>query len=232
MNNLLIERFLKKDLGYICLPILLALFFYRGSLGAYFYGFDLWEVRFTLYDYYGSFFPTWRPVSYALFYPVCLSFGLDPLPYRILLLIPYISLLVLLYLFYNYLTQNKALSIEAVVIFASFYLNAVVVTILTFHHEILMTLFVSASLLSFCHYRKDHRLAYYALALLFAILAGLSKETATILPLLLLLSVDYHVSQVSFPPRLPPLKESRKSFTYLSTLLSCTTCHSFMCQLR
>lgn len=47
-----------KSLGYVCLPTLLALFFYWESLEAYFTGIDLEEIRFTLYEYYGSnFFP-------------------------------------------------------------------------------------------------------------------------------------------------------------------------------
>lgn len=91
-------------------------------------------------------------------------------------------------------------------LFTSFYLNSEVIIIFVLHYELWMILFLIAALVCFFHYRRTHSIRYYILALFSAILAGLSKETAAILPLFLL-AVDYHISHGIFPPKVPSSRD-------------------------
>lgn len=208
-----------KCLGYTCMPTLLILFFYWEGLVAYFNGLELWALQQDVQNAFPHTPKLWRPVFMGLNILIYMGFGLDPLPHRVVYLIPFICLLILLYLFYNQLNNNKALSVVGVILFTSFYLNAEIINNLNFHHELLVTTFTVATLVCFCYYKKICSRKYYILALFSAILACLSKETACTLPLFLL-SVGYHVSHGIFPPKLPPLNNiGRAILPYLPFFL-------------
>lgn len=194
--------------------VIAVLVFYGKATPIYFCETELVEMKRALWQYKwyisGSDSDTCRPFFYFQYHIMFLAFGLNPIPYRIQNLLLYFSLLVFLYYFYKHLIADKMLCGVATLFFALSYLHAEVVP-RSVNMELWWTLFGLISLWSFLCYRDSQNKKFYYLSVLSFILSILSKESALVVPFVVVATDCYYRAKHGYMPHL----QKRDVLTYI-----------------
>lgn len=124
----------------------------------------------------------YRPLSTQVFFFTFYKlFGLNPVPYYLFGLFLFGIILLLIYRLAKLITNNQQLATLTVLFYGFSVTNFTRIYFLSAYQELFMVLFV---LLSIIYYLNNKKVIY---SLIFFVLALLSKETAAMLPLILVL---------------------------------------------
>lgn len=188
---------------YALAVVAAVMLFYWEGIWAYFDSPDIAEIKFILKgldNWYMGSTDYWRPVWHGYGHFILTGFGLNPVAFHIFNLFLYLCLLWLTYRIYTIFTQDRALCWIALLLFATFYLHAEIVSKYVSSDDLLWTIFGLLALVVFCRYRETRKPVYYLFAILSTLLSSLSKEPAVILPLLFLVTDYYKYPHDMFSP--------------------------------
>jgi len=201
---------MKKNLLF--LVIISALLLFLPALGNFFSGDDWFHLNISRITHWSeflnffSFFPTsqsaafYRPIPTQVFFFVFHSlFGLNSWPYYLFVLAIFGLSLYLVYLLAKKISGSEKLALLTLFFYAFSVTNFTRVYFLSAFQEIVMVVFV---LLACLFYLKDESIKNTLFSVLFFILALGSKETAVVLPLILLL-ISWWEKKINFRRLLP-----------------------------
>jgi protein O-mannosyl-transferase len=127
--------------------------------------------------------------SFAIDYKI---WGLTPRPYHVENVIFHLLNIILVFYFVFILTKRNEASLITALLFAIHPFRVESVTWVAERKDVLFTMFYLLALISYVFYlKKDRKITYFVLTLVFSILSILSKFTAATLPLILCL-IDYY----------------------------------------
>lgn len=194
------------------LIILFSLFLFSSALTNFFSGDDWFHLNisqiknFKEFSNFFSFSPTpqsaafYRPLSTQVFFFVFQSlFDLNSLPYYLFILFVFGCSLYLVYLLAQKVLKNKTQAILALFFYSVSVTNFTKIYFLSAFQEIAMVVFILLSILT---YLKKPSTRNTLMALIFFILALASKETAVVLPFILLI-LDWSRGKVNIKRILP-----------------------------
>jgi hypothetical protein len=190
-------KVIKKIPFWPLLVILLSVFLFSPALGNFFSGDDWFHLNLVQIQNPQQFFnffsfsqtaqsaAFYRPISTQLFFFIFQTlFGLNPLPYYLFVLIVFGFSLYLVYLLGKRISGDEHLALWALFFYAFSATNFTRIYFLSAFQEIVMIVFV---LLSLLFYLKSESMRNILLSCLFFVFALGSKETAIVLPFILLL---------------------------------------------
>lgn len=176
------------------LIIVMSLLLFLPALNNFFWGDDWYHLRISQannFQQFSNFFsfsqtpqstPFYRPISTQLFFfSFNRIFGLNALPYYLMQIVAFVLSLYLVYRLAYVLTKNNKLALFTIFFYGISATNFPRVYYLSNFQEILMVIFVILSLLNYL----GNTLARRILSLIFFLLALGSKETAMVLPVIL-----------------------------------------------
>lgn len=178
----------------LLLIIIFSIIIFSPALGNFFWGDDWFHLRIIQISNFQEFFnffsfqstsqstPFYRPISTQLFFFSFNNlFGLNAFPYYLFLIMVFALSLWLVNIFIFLITTDKKISLMATFIYGISATNFPRIYYLSNLQEVLMTIFLLASLIFYFKNTFKNTI----LSLLFFILALGSKETAIVLPLIL-----------------------------------------------
>lgn len=168
--------------------------------------------KFSSTDQQASFY---RPIPTQLFFFILQSFfGLEALPYYLIVSSFFILLIILVYLFSKKLTNDSKQSLAITLFYALSHTHFTRLYFLSAFQEIAMAVFVLSSLLFLL---KKDQLKYLIFGLLAYCFALMSKETALVMPVLYLLSIIWIniTKEGSLKSFLIDLKTKKNTFVLL-----------------
>lgn len=204
---------MKKIFSKLTIIICAILLIYMPSVDNYFSSDDWFHLNISqissIKEFTNFFSFTANPNSAAFYRPLSTQvffftfqkiFGINPLPFHLFVLLIFSLNLFLIYRFTQKIFKNNQLSILSTFLYGISVSNFTRLYFLSAFQEILLVFF---SLLTLIFYLKKYSLTNILLANLFFIGALLSKETAAILPLLLLITLwhqkRFHLQKFILP---------------------------------
>ena len=133
---------------------------------------------------------SYRPIATLAYFLIYTISNLNPFGYHLGSLLFHTVNVILVYVLVNLIQKNKTTSLIAGLLFALHPVLTEAVNCISFNEDLLTTLFFIVSLLLYSKVKADDakpRIQLYFLALLFFLLALLSKEMAITLPAIILL---------------------------------------------
>jgi hypothetical protein len=131
--------------------------------------------------------PYYRPVNNVTFMLDYRLYGLKPLGYHAENIAFHCIAVLLLYALMNRLFFKKTLAFMSALLFAIHPINTEVINLIVSRNNILAAVFIFLSFITYLHGINEHKIRYLFLSGFFFFLGCLSKETALMLPLVLLL---------------------------------------------
>lgn len=189
------------NLIYLLIPAIAVIIYYssfrHGLIQDDFYYIYEASHHFSFYDLFvNSFFSLnfYRPITNGFYYYISYSlFSLNPLGYHAIIFIFFIVDVLLVFLFMNELLGRVEIAIMGTIFYMTRGLFFVpLFWVASGFNELGTTLVILCSAYLFLRYMKYGNTAWYAGSILFFILALMSKESAIILPLLILLTCLYY----------------------------------------
>jgi hypothetical protein len=194
------------------LIIIFSLLLFSPSLANFFFGDDWFHIQISqinninqFYSFF-SFYQTpqsatfYRPISTQVFHFIFGSFfGLNPIPYRIFILLLFALDLLLLYKLLVIITHKVKQSLIALLIYGISATHFVKIYYLAATQEIIMLFF---GLLSTILYLKNKSILNKLFCIIFFILALLSRETAVVFPALFFL-LDWGKKEINLKKLAP-----------------------------
>jgi hypothetical protein len=131
----------------------------------------------------------YRPLSEGLLYKLFYSMaGVNQACYRAFILLVFLLNTLLVYELSILICQEKYMALIAAVFFVTRAALAIeVLWIATGFNDLVATFFILSTFVFYLRYTKSHRISYYITALLSALLGMLSRESAMVIPLIILL---------------------------------------------
>lgn len=189
------EKFLHSRIAVYCTLAVLALAQYWHMLEVSFFSDDFGFLHRAIYDFslykvfvrnfFTGFF--YRPISFDLsFRTGYMLFGLNPAGYRLLVLLVFFFNCILTYEIISLLTRRKDLGFLGALFFVTREAHAAGVFWLSAgFQQFEATFFMLGTFYFFLHYSRTRRTGFYLGSLACALLALLSRESAIVLPLLI-----------------------------------------------
>lgn len=190
--------------------ILLSCLLFSPSLLNFFSSDDWFHLRISQIDSTGeflnffSFLPNsqsasfYRPLStQVFFFGFQKIFGLNPIPYHVFVLLIFAFSLYLVYLFTRQLVRKDTMALFATLIYGISVTNFTRLYFLSAFQEIVMVVFVLLALISYLRPKTP-----LFIPVIFFIFSLLSKETAIVLPLLIIM-VDWYEKRLNIKRILP-----------------------------
>lgn len=131
----------------------------------------------------------YRPIAEGLLYKIFYSIaGVNPACYRSFILFVFLLNTLLVYELTLLICHEKYMALSAAVFFVTRIALAVeVLWIATGFNDLVVTFFILSTFVSYLLYTKNHTIGFYIMAFLSAILGILSRESAMVIPLIILL---------------------------------------------
>ena len=118
--------------------------------------------------------------------------GLNPYYFHLTNLILHLANTLLVFIFIRKLFKNRISALLVALLFGLHPIHVESVAWITERKDVLYTFFFLIALIFYLNFRQSEKRKYYALTMLFFILALISKVSAVVLPLLLILIDYYH----------------------------------------
>jgi len=130
----------------------------------------------------------YRPLTTQVFYFLTIKFfNLNPVPLHIISFLTFFAIIFLVAEFARIVTKNKDVALLSAFLYATSATHFGHLYFLGAYQELGMTLFFLLSVISFIKYELNKKNNHLVLSIIFFILALMSKETAVILPFVLVL---------------------------------------------
>lgn len=205
---------MKNISWYVFGIILLSIIIFSPSIGNFFFGDDWFHLRISEISSPGEFFnffsfsqtpqstTFYRPISTQVFHFLFGAiFGLNPFPYHVFILLLFATDLYLLFRVVKKITGSTKQSLLTLFLYGISATHFVKFYYLAASQEIIMLFF---GLLMIVSYLRKPTIVNRILSVLFFVLAILSRETAIILPVVLLI-IDWGKKEFNFRRVIPYL---------------------------
>lgn len=196
----------------VILIIIFSLLIFSPSVGNFFFGDDWFHLSITQIHSIREFFnffsfaqtaqssPVYRPLSIQVFFSIFQSlFGVNALPYHLFSLSLFAAILFLVYNLAKKILHSESQALITLFLYGVSATNFSRLYYISMNQELLMMLFV---LLSIFFYLKENSLKNTFLSCLFFVLAVLSKETAIVLPVILV-ALDFLSGKINLKKLFP-----------------------------
>ncbi|MFC1710434.1 ArnT family glycosyltransferase [Patescibacteria group bacterium] len=153
----------------------------------------------------------YRPLSMQTYYMLGIKvFNYNPMWLHVISFLTFFLLIYLIYRFVVKITNNQEIALVSSLLYATSATHFSHIYFKGAYQELLMAVFVLASLIYYVNYLKSNRLKNYLWVLVFFMLGLASKENAIILPLMFVVTLLY-----SFRKKVVNKKKLKKHLVYL-----------------
>lgn len=194
----MIKRLFKNSFFWLFVIFLISFILYYPSLFVFYTNDDFFLLKIAriskFVEFLGFFnllrgpegLGMYRPLTTQVFYSLAWRFNLNPIPLHIISFITFFLVIYLVYFLTKEITKSNKASIISAFLYATsathfghlYYLGA--------YQELGVTLFLLISIILFIKFIKEKKLISYLLSFAAFILSLLSKETAVVLPFILI----------------------------------------------
>jgi len=201
MFKKIIKHIRKNHYAYGILAIcLISLILFFPSLSTFYTNDDFFHLRIsqvsTLKEFINFFnivsspegWGLYRPLTTQVFYFLTIKFfNLNPLPLHIISFITFFAIIFLVSELSTIVTKNKKIALISAFLYATSATHFGHLYFLGAYQELGMTLFFLLSVISFVKFELNNSRKHFVFSVLFFLLSLMSKETAVILPFILVL---------------------------------------------